>query len=686
MALICGAYTVLMENKKFKYAGAWNFLCFGPDGIELHLKNYGNIVLIQGENKDAKAIDSEEDAGVSSNGSGKSSLQEIIVWTLYGKTIKRPEKIGINDVIHNRVGKDCRAVVEFDKYRVERIRHGKGKNAKHSLCLWEIDEQRNIVKDLTLGDERLTAKKIVEKVGLSYEAFVNICIFTDDQRSCFLECDTDTKLEIVENLMQLGIYREWFENAKEEKKNTKKQIELKAKEYALLLNNQEDAETRLELAQKQHQTWQTQKATEKIALEAKIAEKTAMLGKTDNGQALLLYQQAQEKIATINLKIPDLEAARVKVIDRQTLVRAKDAVLKKEAQEITEKFNECSSKARTLLASRKEKEAEIIDLESEVPGTSCGKCKGTISEENIAAYIAVLQKEISDINLDIKACKMSSEAIGAASEEIKANQAKLKALDEQTEKQRKSIDDELSSLSTQLTVASQVREPKADSAEFLMQQQIEELNRQLEEKKKEIDGESPYEKMLELSKLQLNKVALGVSEKDKEVKELERHMPYLDFWFHGFGPEGIRKWVIEGIIPDLNTRINYWLQFLIDNMITLQFNDKLEEKIERNPSDGDPYIYYAMSTGQRRRLNLSVGHSFAYITELSAEAIPSIIFLDEVTTNVDPLGVQGIYNMITELTQDKQVFVTTHDPDLVRMLQGASVIKLIHENGYTKMV
>jgi ABC-type multidrug transport system ATPase subunit len=71
---------------------------------------------------------------------------------------------------------------------------------------------------------------------------------------------------------------------------------------------------------------------------------------------------------------------------------------------------------------------------------------------------------------------------------------------------------------------------------------------------------------------------------------------------------------------------------------------------------------------------------------VSTGTVPSVVFLDEVTTNIDPLGVQGIYNMISELAEEKQVFVTTHDADLIRMLHGANTISLCHEKGITKMV
>lgn len=683
----------MKTNLDFTYAEATNFLPFGPDGVKIEFKKYGNIVLIQGENHDAKPIDSDqttEETRISSNGSGKSSLQEIVVWTLYGDTVKRPEKIKSDQVIHNKMGRDCRCAIEFTKndlkYRIERVRVGTGKG-KDSVRLWESkDGVWDKKSELTTGDVRITQKEINKKVGLTYDAFVNICIFTDDQRSCFLECKDETKREIVENLMQLSIYRDWWDKAKSLKKEILEQVKLKTKEYSLLLTNKDDAARRLELTEKNRKDWLTTKAQELSALEKRIADKKESLGKSNIGQALLLYQQAQEKIASINQKIPELEDAREKILQRQELVKQKDAEQKKEAQGVIESFNTSSSELKSYLKNRKDKEAEIADLESEVPGTRCTKCRGVVTEENVGAYIQELKREIADIDIEIKARKLTCEQIEAKINEIKANQTKLSQLGTQAEQKRNAIDSELSKLRTELTTASQIREPKAESAELLIQQQLEELNRQLSEKKKEVTGSTPFDDMLITAKDDLAKSVAGVEDKEKEVKDLEGQIPYFDYWIFGFGPLGIRKWVIDGIIPDLNARVNYWLQYLIDNKITLKFDNELVETIERNPPDGDPYIYYAMSTGQRRRLNLSVGHSFAYITELSAESIPSIIFLDEVTTNVDPLGVQGIYNMICELAQDKQVFVTTHDPDLVRMLQGASVIKLVHENGFTRKV
>jgi DNA repair exonuclease SbcCD ATPase subunit len=72
-------------------------------------------------------------------------------------------------------------------------------------------------------------------------------VFTDDQRACFLECENKQKKEIVENMLSLGIYREWSENAKNLRKEIKSKIDIKSKEYALLINSKDDAVRRLDL-------------------------------------------------------------------------------------------------------------------------------------------------------------------------------------------------------------------------------------------------------------------------------------------------------------------------------------------------------------------------------------------------------------------------------------------------------
>lgn len=675
-----------MKNLNLKSASAINFLPFGPEGIKIEFAKYGKIVLVRGENRDAKPIDPSlpsEETRISSNGSGKSSVPDIITWGFFGKTIKRPEKIKKDDVIHNKIGKDCEVEIIWDKYRLLRTRN---KNSKNTLQLWQSEDQSwNKDTEISMGSMDETQKKIETLIGLSYDAFVNIVIFTDNQSSCFLESDGPEKREIVENLLSLGIIREWHKQANEFKKELNSKIKNFGKEYDIFIGNVDAAEKRLKLTEQKLQQWRVAKQAEYQEINLNIEATKKLLHTMDNGPAILAYQTAQEEIVKHTAQITELEAVQSERQKKISLAKEKESLLQEQAAALKANSDDLLTQMREYVNDKKSKETKISAYRNHRDGEICDTCAGLVLEENCEVAIRNLQLEISKIDTKLLALKANSEELATKVAEFKAQQQKIKTLIQQGEAKYSQANTELSQLRRSIVAASQVKEPKADSNEVLLQERIENLKKQAHDKLEEVSGETPFDAILLNDQQELEKSKIVRDEKSAEIKALEFKLPYYDYWLEGFGDRGIRKWVVDGIIPELNSRIAYWLQFLIDNTISLKFNSQLEELIERNPADGDPYIYHAMSAGQRRRLNLAVSQAFAHIMMINCGAIPSFVFLDEVTTNIDPLGVQGIFNMICELAEDKQVFLTTHDPDLVRMVQGCDIINLVHENGFTKI-
>lgn len=673
-----------MKALKIHSAEATNFLPFGPEGIKLDFSKMGNVIFVRGENRDVKPIDTDtpsDETRISSNGTGKSTLQEILCWTLYGKTVKSPTKIKADQVIHNLIGKGCKTSVVVDKYRIDRGRK------PNFLRLWESDKHEwTDANEITTGDMRDTQKKIEDIIGLSYEAFINICIFSDDQSSCFLECDATMKRQIVENLLSLSAYRQRHETAKNDLKALKTNIQALAREFEIMSGTKADAERRLEQAIQKEKDWVAAKLTEAAKMVELVKLKSKELQNTDTGAALLAYQTAQEEIRVL---APEIESLETKLEGNKKVMssyKVKEAAIRDEARSISDKFAESQRTIKDLQAKIKEKESYVAKLTSNTPGTTCDKCMSVIDDANYAHVCKDAAKEIDAFKSTINE---EMTAMGAIQKDVTAiklkQEAVKKAIADGDEKIGKS-EEKLRTLRNKMVAASQVREPKADSAELLLQQQIEELKERAKAKKAEAQGVTPFVDIILDERAELAKAIKTVDDKQSEVKEAEKLIPYYSYWMTAYGDNGIRKWVIDGIIPALNSRVAYWLQFLIDNKITIKFDNQLNETIERNPPDGDPYVYHAMSAGQRRRINLAVSQAFAHIMMISTGTVPSLVFLDEVTTNIDPLGVQGIYNMIGELAEEKQVFITTHDSDLIRMLQGADVISLRHEQGITKMV
>ena len=246
------------------------------------------------------------------------------------------------------------------------------------------------------------------------------------------------------------------------------------------------------------------------------------------------------------------------------------------------------------------------------------------------------------------------------------------------------LTNEINKIRSVIKKLSLIEKPKDISEKVVLDEKIKNLKEQLKYKNKELK-ESPFSSIIESLENDIDENDISLKNKKEQLEKLEKEIPYYDFWVVAFGDYGIRKFIIDGIIPALNSRIAYWLDCLIDGKIILEFNNELEEKIQRNPPDGDPFVYHAMSGGERRRLNLAVSQAFAYVMSLSSGVYPSIVFLDEVSTNIDVVGVIGVYNMILELSKDRQVFVTTHDQNLLDLLQGCDLINLEKKNGFTKI-
>jgi DNA repair exonuclease SbcCD ATPase subunit len=665
-----------MKSLDIKYVSAQNFLCFGKDPIEINLCDHGKIVLVQGINRDVQ----EGDSKAASNGAGKSSIPEIIVYTLFGKTIKHPKKIGHKDVVNNAVGKGLRTEVRWGDYRVVRTRKPDG------LRMWESrDGIWDESTEITLGGQPATQKLIEEKMGLNYETFVNVVVFTDNNAGSFLECDAAGKREIVENLLSLEKYKGYAETAKSLKKDKKDQARIAETELDGVRKQLAQTESRMKAAKSQEESWLTKSKNEIENIRSKIEEKKKEMSKGSSGQDSEAYTKAVSRISEIKSILPSAEDKRHKLESIIEKANERLSLQKSSQGDIRLEIRSLEAEIKKSTASVSDHQAEIKRLEASEGGV-CKYCFGKVSKENFGKYADKMLEKIENIKIEAKSLEIKKSELDS---KLSAAEKKSEETAEAVASAKRSLSEISSSInSMRLELASleKVERPSSEDAKAnIIEGQIRTLTEQLAEKTKELEGDTPFKSIIRSLAEEMSEKESEAKSKEAELKRMEGELPYYDFWHTGFGDSGIRKFVIEGIIPALNSRIAHWLQFLIDGKITLNFDNELEEKIERNPPDGDPFVYHAMSGGERRRLNLAVSQAFAHVMALSSGTCPSLVFLDEVTTNIDQIGVVGVYNMIMELAKDRQVFVTTHDQNLLEMLDGCELITLEKKDGFTRM-
>jgi DNA repair exonuclease SbcCD ATPase subunit len=664
-----------MKNLDFKRISAQNFLCFGSDGVEFNFDNFSNIVLIRGNNLDIKEIDDK----VASNGVGKSSIPEIIVYGLFGKTIKNPKKITHEDVVNNKIGKNLKIEVVWGDYRVVRTRK------PHSLRIWEDPKNEwGDETEITLGGIPATQKLIEEKIGLNYETFVNVLVFTDNNAGSFLECDASSKREIVENLLSLDKYRNFAEKAKDLKKEKKDLLKSVLFEYDNVLSQTKQLENRLNVSKDQEKQWQKQKKEEILELRQKINLLNKELQIADVSGELTSYLEAQKELENLNKDLQEEENKQNEIEEALSLAKTKINDKERNKNSLQIKLDNIENDLDKIDDQINDCKKEINRLEKN-KGSKCKFCFGEISEKNYKNYVDQILEKIKEFEDNKEKVLENKNNVCSEIEQEDKILIKLKSAVGSAKTNYDNIIKKIAQKRKKIQELNKIDKPKnKDVSAKIIEEKINNINEQIINKEKELEV-SPFVKIIESVNKDLEENLKLTEEKKQKIEEIEKDIPYYDFWVTAFGDSGIRKFVIDGIIPALNSRIAYWLQFLIDGKIKLEFNNELEEKIERNPADGDPFVYHAMSGGERRRLNLAVSQAFAYIMSLSSGVCPSIVFLDEVTTNIDPIGVQGVYNMIAEMSKDRKVFITTHDQNLLDLLEGCDLIRLEKFEGFTKI-
>jgi DNA repair exonuclease SbcCD ATPase subunit len=668
-----------MRSQKIHYVRAQNILCFGDAGFELHFTDYGNVVAVRGLNLDNPHA--ADDPASSSNATGKSSLQEILSIGFYGRMVKAPTKNKGGHII-NVLADRGEVEIQWDDYRLVRaFKREKNGSVKGTLKLWKsADKIWDKATALDRGKDD-AEDEILRIVGLSHHAFCNVVIFDDSNTYSFLEANNEVKREIVENLLDLDQYREYHQNAKDRVKGLKEEMALLSREYAALKDEAAAADRRIATATQQEATWRLGKAAAQEAVLKRAAAKQAALAATAAGEQLDRWQAAQDGIAALNDEIVDLDAKREKLDAVLATARGKVDGVRAERQAIKEGMSEQTIAMQSEKADLERALALIAKLEGLKEGAECPLCHGSVSRHN---HGHVLEQSRCDADRHRQAITAGAKVLEAErekydkktatlalmEEKIRDGDAKVAALDAKVRKNR-----------AEISALAALPKPENNAQEQVLEAEIVELRRQAKALGDEAAGDSPYKEIL--AQAGADKAARE-AERDAKAGELEgveAELPYFQFWVEAFGDNGIRKFVIESIIPALNDRIAYWLQILIDGRIELTFDNRLDPTVTRN---GNPAHYPSMSNGEKRRLNLAVTQAFAYVMTLNSGSCPSVVFLDEITGGaIDRAGVIGVYNMIFELAKERQVFVTTHNETLMALLHGCENITLKKQNDIT---
>lgn len=666
-----------MKNLNFKKIKASNFLCFGESGVEVDFESLQNIILIKGKNHDVV----NENGKFASNGSGKSSIPECIVYALYGKTIKSPKKISHKDIINHNTGKKLSVELYFDDYKIVRTRK------PDSLRMWK--SKTGVFDDsteITLGGMPATQQLIENIVGLTYESFLNVCVFTDDNGSSFLELEPVDKRKIIENLLNLEKYRNYLETVKLLIKENKEFVKTTSVELSLTEGAINTAQANVSTITTNIETYKNNLKSEIEKLKLQIEKLKLQIQDSSYEKEVEKYNIACKEVEKINLSLKELSSKKDEV----------SGIYKKLIIDVQEKINnklEVEKEHSGMLLNCKNIQATINSVKTKIKkfdeikeNIVCDKCYGQIRSENYADVLEQFKNELEEQEEKLEVSNEEKNKLKISLDEKSSVLKEVQSNVEKVESYNMKIFDKEKSLSNRLKEIEQIKKPEQSNSDLIVTEKIKTINETIIEKDNLLNQDSPYQELLDNNLKNLEDLKQKHKTIKEKIKSIEDKNPYYDFWLEAFGDGGIRKIVVDEIIPALNSKLEYWLQVLIDNKLEIKFDDSLNETIAKYPNNDKQLIYSVLSNGQKRRINLAVNQAFSHMLMLSHGVSPNIIFLDEITINIDQIGIQGIYDMICELSKEKKVFVTTHDSDLLSLLYGCETLNLEMKNGETTLV
>lgn len=607
----------------------------------IDLNNRG-LVLVEGRNKTSTKF--------KSNGSGKTSIFEAIVYALYDTTVKG---LKADEVINNKLPKrtNCEVILEGhdgdDQYIIERYR----KSTKHKNKVRLICNGQDISEKSTAD----TNKKIQQLVGMDYNTFVNSILFSQGNGAGRFAVATDKeKKEILDNVVKLEIYGTAQNIAKDK---------VKAKEAEIVEKKREGERLQWELAQVdtlEQQDKQNYEATKHLIIKTQVDLKAAQAEHVTyrDGNAIIV-EQSKAKIAELEYKRDHMATADL------SSERANVDQLRNGIQRVQGEIDKLGYKKAELVGNYKK-----IEL-----NTNCPVCGSPLDAQHREQELTAIKGQLRDVLMQTKVLQGQLEPVQTAYDNALADlQAKQEAVSSVNTEYRQVLQaiENQKQIINQYHNNVQMMQNKVDS----IQRTLEGLQGVTEPTNREADRNTLKEKM------KAQKLALLALEKEKSA---------LEDVVKVYSNAGVKSHILDLVTPFLNTQGNTYLNALAGSDMELIFstqtqnkNGEMSEKFDvklLNANGGDEY--QGNSEGEKKRADLSI--SLALKDFVKGRAATNFELYDEVFDALDEVGAENVITLLKErLKTVGTIFVVTHSEHLKPLFEQNMVI-IKEKNGISSV-
>ena len=608
------------------------------DRISLNLSDQGIVIV--------KGINNYEDLA-SSNGSGKSSVFEAIIYALFEETSS-----GDKDIENRILGQGCSVVLKFSiddvSYKIIR----QSKKGKGTVVLYRNDE------DISARNKSDTNKLIISILGINKAIFLDSIFLSQNAVTNLPSLSPTARKERLEILTNTDNAINNFKTFLKEKQTM---YESKHVDCQLEINKINGKEESL---QQQKDKLQAQINDIKIQIEERNK-----LGNIED-----LDKQIQEynvEINTINNQIPELDN-QIEMISKsinelkneQKVYEEKRVNKDQEVQNQRDKCNDLQKEItrvenvisyNNMDIDRINKEIEKIKNSDTCP--TCGRKYDNVNEEHIQKVIEDKNKEIKEFeNKNIENNNYIKDLQLELDKEIEVG----KNLKKEFENLNSLYNDKNEQVSEQQTNLINTNNQKTQLLNSIqnIQVQIDVINKQKDDILKiEIPNSKQYEDMVQDIDTQLNNLNKLKEDKNNELNELDNYINAIKHCIQ-LVTKDFRTFLLKNSLSYLNKILKDYSSQLFSNESDLIYISENDNKLDIMLGNA---TYESLSGGEKTRVNIALLLAQKSLANMIGNISCNIIILDEILGYCDALAENNVINLITkELESLETIYMISH--------------------------
>ena len=585
------------------------------------------------------------------NGSGKTTIFEGILWTLFDESTKDLAK---SEVIRNRPTQQKEAIGELCLINNNQfyLIHRSSKNGLEIT----VDE-KNVVAGMT----KVQAQDFLEKhiLGFDKNTYLASCYFSQEKLLTLAQLGDTDKANMITDILGFETYDSLYQL-----------MDLKKKEVTLQLDLEEQRSVRLN-----NDIWKN--TEQQKSLNDQIVEANKMVSMLKAEQEKVTIQIGELNTLLGNIVVPAVTTEEIDV-SLSTLNSAKSQLvtkrnqLQEEGRSIQQAQNRIEKDKIKIEAERKSIEKSIANHEAVLLSLKENKCVycGTILKKE------ELERHVTDEKAEIEALKGS----------IKDNSPELNKemdmwYDKEAENQETmtATDAEITKIEQQIKVAQEARNTalkslvEANAYKVNLSSQL----KQLEQRKSSLDNQL-QQINVDVKVSQLKKLENDVDNYDAEKlcisDKKTRLTEYLDiytFWGVAFSSKGIRPLLLDKFVNSFNSIVKDFCYDVSGGDFIVQFTptSKIRSGLERNKLGleviyKDKIVNYAsLSGGEKTRASLPLCfglNKFISTMNNTPNGLLGIMVLDEMFCYTDAKFRESVAQLLYEEGKKRSIFVIDH--------------------------